>query len=598
MRQIVISALLAFSLSASAQQQSDARKAATPPESGGLQLVQNGKSDYVIVCDSAPMSSYATLRGAQAVQQYIQEMSGAELPIVQPVGPMPEHAIIVGDNADAGQLGVHLDQKQLGDDGFVIKTVGNRLVLAGPGERGSMYASFAFLDDLGVQWFTAKVTEVPRRATIDVAAMDDTEVPSFEYREPYFTEALQPDWAAHNRLNGNFPPLNEAFGGRIKYYKSWVHTFDELVPPSLFATHPEYFPLVNGKRVNGYVQRCLSNPAVLKLAVAKVEKWIAEDPEAKIFSVSQNDTGNWCTCPDCQAIQAKYGGVTGEYIWFVNQVAKQIAKKHPDVIIDTLAYEFTEPPPKNIKPLANVRVRICPIACENAHPYDQSTFPADVAFVQRLKDWHAITDNMYIWHYSTSFANYLMPYPDFASFPATLKFYKDNGVKGVFLEGDYADGGGGSDAELRSYVLARLLWNVNDNAEARIDEWMHGVYGPAAGPMRQWHDLIQNQYKPANHYLPCYEVPRPEIYTPAVMDKGRELFAQAEQMELTPLQHEYVDKAKLDWRYVDLYLHPDTGAKLDKFIADCKAFGIQQLNEGRPIDRWVVDFKKAHPAKP
>ncbi|HEY1683956.1 MAG TPA: DUF4838 domain-containing protein [Tepidisphaeraceae bacterium] len=568
--------------------------------SSGLMLVNGGQSDYVIVVNSSPMASYADLRGARTLQTYIAQMSGATLPILQPNDAVPAHAIIVGMNSNSEKLGVHPDMKQLGDDGFVMKSVGSDLVVAGPGKRGSMYACFDLLDKLGVRWFTSKVTSVPHLATISLPAMDETQIPSFEYREPYFTEALEPDWAAHNRLNSDHAPLNEAFGGRLKYYGGptyFVHTLDELVPHEAMIGHPEYLPMVNGKRVDGYVQRCLSNPDVLKMTIAKVEQWIADDPDAKIFSVSQNDTDHWCTCPDCMAIQQKYGGVTGEYIWFVNQVAAAIAKDHPDVIIDTLAYQFTEPPPKNIHPLPNVRVRLCPIACENAHPYDQSNYGANVALMQRLHEWHTLTDNLYVWHYSISFGHYLMPYPDFASFPATLKIYKNNGVKGVFLEGDYADGGGGSDAELRSYVLSRLLWNVDDNAEARIDEWMQGVYGPAAKPMRAWHDLIQKQYAPANQYLPCYEGPRPEIYTPAVMEQGKQFFAQAEQLAQTPIQREYIEKNRLGWRYVDLILHPDTGEKLDQFIADCKSFGITQLNEGRPIDQWVVDYQKAHPAK-
>ncbi|HWB53765.1 MAG TPA: DUF4838 domain-containing protein, partial [Tepidisphaeraceae bacterium] len=485
-----------------------------------LTIVQDGKSDYSIVCNNAVPDDDANLRGARELQADIAQMTGATLPILSSASPLPKHAIIVGVNRATQEIGIHFDDKKLGDEGFIMKTLGDHIVLAGPGPRGSMYACFTFLDRLGVRWFTSKVTYIPDdHGTLTVPDLDETQIPSFEYRESYFTEAFEPDWAAHNLLNSNAAPLNEGYGGRVKYYKYFVHTLNELVPPDLFATHPEYFPLINGKRVDGYVQRCLSNPAVLKMAIAKVEQWIKDDPDATMFSVSQNDTGNWCTCPDCEAIQKKYGGVTGEYIWFVNQVANAIAKKHPHVLIDTLAYEFTEAPPTNIKPAPNVRVRLCPIACEDAHPYDQSTYPANIALMKRLKGWSAITDNLYIWHYSTDFGNYLMPFPDFDQFPGTLRVYKDNGVKGVFLEGDYAPGGGGSDAELRSYVLARLLWNVNDNARARVVEWMNGVYGPAAKPMLAWHDLIQDQYKAPNRYLMIYEPPTPDIFTPAVMDK-------------------------------------------------------------------------------
>jgi len=41
---------------------------------------------------------------------------------------------------------------------------------------------------------------------------------------------------------------------------------------------------------------------VLKLSIAKVRGWIREHPEASIISVSQNDTGNWCQCEQCKAL--------------------------------------------------------------------------------------------------------------------------------------------------------------------------------------------------------------------------------------------------------------------------------------------------------
>ena len=53
-----------------------------------------------------------------------------------------------------------------------------------------------------------------------------------------------------------------------------MHSFDGLVPPELYAEHPEYFPLIDGKRKGGYVQRCLTNPDVLKMSIERVRQWI------------------------------------------------------------------------------------------------------------------------------------------------------------------------------------------------------------------------------------------------------------------------------------------------------------------------------------
>jgi len=367
-----------------------------------------------------------------------------------------------------------------------------------------------------------------------------------------------------------------------------VHSFDHLVPPALFDKHPEYFPEIGGKRINGYVQRCLSNPQVLKLMVEGVKKDFKDNPKATFTTVSQNDVDKWCQCAKCEKLAKQYGGQSGLYVWFVNQVAAQIEKESPDKLIDTLAYQFTEAPPSNIKPRHNVRIRLCSIYCCIAHPFETCTLDKNQAFVARLKGWSQLTDVLYIWHYNTNFAHYLMPMADFKQFPESARMYKRNGVRGIFFQGDYAPGGGGSDAEMRSYVMSKVLWDVNTDADKHVTEWLEGVYGPAAKPMRQWFDLLHATFAPPDAHLWIYDPPKKERFTPELMKKANELHDQAEKLAQTDLQKEYLKKARLWIRYVDLAQHPDKGEKLKQFVADCKSFGIQSISEGQSLDAWAA----------
>jgi len=333
------------------------------------------------------------------------------------------------------------------------------------------------------------------------------------------------------------------------------------------------------------VQRCLSNPDVLKLAISNVKQWITEHPEAMIYSVSQNDNGVICQCDQCKAIENRYGGThSGLYLWFVNQVAEAIEAEHPDKLIDTLAYQFTEAPPSGIVPRKNVRIRLCPIAVCEAHPYEHCSDPATVAFVKNLQGWAKITDTLYIWHYNTDFAHYLLPFPDFAQFPDSIRLYKRSGVRGIFFEGDASVGG--SDAELRSYVMAHLLWNSHLDANALIDDWMQGVYGPAAKPMRQWFDLLQQQVQPADKHLHIYQNTDAYFLTPQVIATGDRLFDEAQKLaEGNETAAHYVAKERLSLRYVKLMRSPDA-AQLAGFLEDLKKFGIARLSEGQPMAAW------------
>lgn len=554
-----------------------------------ITLIKDGKSDYVIALPEEP--SPAEERCAKEVQRSLKEMSGVELPIVRDDSAASKACIVIGFLPYEANDKPNTVLEGLGEEGYLLRTFGRDVTLFG-GRRGVLYAGYALLDALGVRWYTPKVTRTPVRSTVTLGPIDEVGMPAFEYREPFFTEAFDRDWAARNRVNGASMQLDESTGGKVTYHP-FVHTFEEIVPGTLYAEHPEYFSLLDGKRFAGYGQRCLSNPDVIKLAIEKVREWIRTHPEAQIYSVSQNDCGNWCQCDACRAITEKHGAHSGLYLWFVNQVAEAIEKDHPDKLIDTLAYQFTEAPPKDIVPRKNVRVRLCPIACCEAHPYESCSAAPNKAFLEHLKGWGAITDTLYIWHYNTDFAHYLMPFPDFDEFPAEARLYKKCGVRGIFFEGAYAPGGGGSDAELRSWVMARLLWNPDEDSDALVTEWMKGVYGAAWEPMRKWFDLLHERARDPNHHFYIYDPPTHPIFSEEVLAAGDALFDEAEKLATgDAIAVEYVWKARISLRYVELARAPKEGPELDGFFADLRKLGVTQPREGQPLDAWEADFRK------
>jgi hypothetical protein len=572
-----------------------------------LTLVRGGRSSYRIVLSAA--ASPSERHAAAELHRFVMEMSGAELPLCREGDAEADApAILVGRSPQAEQrLGPGIDWDALGAEGFILRTIppataGRRsapaLIIAGGRLRGTMYGVYELLDRLGCRWFTPKVSRIPRRRTIAIPPLDVRGKPDFEYREPFFTEAFDADWAARNRVNSANAALDEVRGGKVTYHH-FVHTFDDLVPRELFAEHPEYFPLIKAKRTNGYVQRCLTNPEVLKLAIERVRAWMRERPDAMIYSVSQNDTGNWCECDHCRAVTEEEGAHSGLYLRFVNAVAETIEREHPDKLIDTLAYQFTEAPPRRVRPRRNVRVRLCPIACCEAHPYEECSAPANVAYVQNLKAWAKITNTLYIWHYNTNFAHYLLPFPDFRELAADTAMYRRLGVRGIFFQGAYAPGGGGSDAALRSYVLARLAWNVNDDWDARVTEWMRGVYGRAWRPMRAYFDLLHAEARNPERHFTIYSPPDVGYLTPAVLARADRLFDQAERLAKgDATAAEYVAKARLSVRYAHLMLRGqaakagDAAARtglaeeLRRFMADVRRFGITQLREGQELSAW------------
>jgi len=256
-------------------------------------LAKDGKSLYRIVVPqkAIPSERYA----AEELQRYLERISGAKLPIVTDSEPMGSHEILLGDNAHLRKLGIQFDFAKLGADGFVLRTFQNHLIIAGGRPRGTLYGVYALLEEkLGVRWFTPEVEFVPKMERVELPVLNETQVPALEYREVFWTEMMRdPDFAARHRLNGHHYRLTEKHGGRAVVFYPFVHSFDLLIPREICEQRLEFWPMIGGRRVSGYVQRCLSNPDLVKLAIERVKQWIKEHPEATIIDVSQNDT--WVT---------------------------------------------------------------------------------------------------------------------------------------------------------------------------------------------------------------------------------------------------------------------------------------------------------------
>jgi len=563
--------------------------AMTEEHTQGAVLASNGASRYAILI---PANAERPVRyAARELQRYLEQISGAKLPIVEGRAPAGKPVIVVGNHSRVRSLGVGRLLRSLGPEGFIIRTVGDDLFLCGGGPRGTIYSVYTFLEEvLGCRWYAPRVDYVPKIDEVRIGALDIRQKPAFEYREPFITEAFDRDWAVKLKMNGNSQRLDEETGGHV-VYGPFVHTFYSLIPPKeFFDTHPEYFSLIDGKRKFEGAQLCLTNKDVLRICTERVLKWMEEMPQATIFSVSQNDWYGACQCDQCQAVVKEEGGAeSGLMLRFVNAIAEVTSKKYPDKLIDTLAYQYTEKPPLKVRPHPNVRVRMCPIGACEAHPYEKCEQNASI--VQNLKAWSKITDQLYIWHYNTNFAHYLLPFPDFEELAADIDMYHRHGVKGMFMQGAYSRGGGGEFAEMRAYMLAKLLWNPKADAKAILDDFMRGYYGKAAPAIKRYFDRLHRKVREENIHFHIFDPPTVGYLTPDVIAASDADFDQAERLAADdPVVLDRVQKARLSLDYVHLTRddpathRQELRALLARFEERLRKYGYSNLSEWRPLE--------------
>jgi hypothetical protein len=219
--------------------------------------------------------------------------------------------------------------------------------------------------------------------------------------------------------------------------------------------------------------------------------------------------------------------------------------------------------------------------------------------MKNLKAWSGITNQLYIWHYNTNFSHYLLPFPDFDELAADIPMYRRHGVAGLFLEGAYAPGGGAENAELRSYVMAKLLWDTNANVEKLIDEFHASYYGKSARFMRQYFDLLHREVRmpPSGlgQHIWIYGVPD---YREDLLRQARDLFRRAEAVAESNTVRVRIQKARLSLDYVGLlqsmkfavkegqYTPADLNAlktQFEQFLVRVGRFGITELHEGSKL---------------
>ncbi len=513
-------------------------------DENNLRITGDGSTEYKIIV-SSNASDY-NLKAAQELQKYIERISGVLIPVEDDNTIERNYEIIVGKSRRIEDTGFNIDFDELGDDGFVIKTVGKKLIIAGGKEKGSLYGVYTFLEDyLGCRKYSERVTVIPENENITIGKIDDKQIPCFTFREMHFYgprhSELYRDWHKLDMKEGK----NE--------WGMFVHTFDDLVPPEkYFKTHPEYFSYLNIQRIPDG-QLCLSNPDVYSIVVEGLKERMKEKPEALYWSVSQNDTYKACECDECKKLYEKYGGYSGAYVWFVNKVARQF----PDKIISTLAYQFTRQAPTGIKPDSNVNIMFCSIECNRSKPL--ATDPSSASFRRDAENWCKLTENIFMWDYIVQFRSLINPFPNLRVLQPNLQYFRDLNMKMMFQQGS---GGIKSEFyELRQYLDAKLLWNPDADVNAIIDDFVNGYYGPAGKYIRQYIDKMHDALEKSGKNLNIYGYPYDGIdsyLTPGLIKEYTRLFDNAEAaVKDYPDYLERVKTARLPLQFAifDISLH-------------------------------------------
>ena len=429
------------------------------------------------------------------------------------------------------------------DESFALAVVrdetGRRAFLAGKTPVAVRYAAVAFLEDYcGVRFFHAGSGGTVAPAKPVCSAPDgllDVREPCIGYRRMLFRrEGLESDISMDDYRTWM---VRRAYQLEPQE-ASTVAAFEKAVPLSLFADHPEYFPLIDGRRsldaARCKKRRCFTNPDVLRLVTDYIVGHCRHDNAFLLAQAAEN--GGWCECDACR----KWGlGDDGK--WrpqnlvhrFGVELSRRALRQMPEARICAQAYSDWRFPPTSSDIVYDPRVAVhyCPISRCYAHPL---TAPCNDRFRHDYEAWrrHAPLLGTFGWS-SVSGMRYS---PTVRVFAADLRWLLAQGFD-AWLDGNSMPverlSTGLGNWRLH-YVASRMVWDPKLDVEALLDETDRLYYGAAYAPMHAYQNLRQKVWDAteghARTQVPrrcysCLDVPGAEDELLSLLDQGEKLAA-------------------------------------------------------------------------
>ena len=432
---------------------------------------------------TGPSPTKLETQAATELAAYLERMYGVKLPVEARKDMVKDVSGVVLVGKDAVLAAGAISAEELEEvrwDGYVIRVADGRVALAGPRGRATLFGVAGLLERLGARFYGVAET-VPDLEGKPIPEFVLADKPAFEFRRLHGGWKLKT--GRDDLANCRSVADPEVFGDTGL---SFDHTAGYLVPPPLYyEKHPEYYALVDGKRIfrtakgdrrDSFKQAvlCLSNPNVTRIAAERMIAWMDREPEKRFFPCTYGDTGTHCQCEDCKKLDEVPGEYTDRKLHWVNGVARRVARKHPDKVLLTWAYSNMTAAPHRVKPEPNVVVCFAPWwgAQTNCrmHPYFLGW--RSIVGARQLEQWYKWCPDNLGWY------DYAGWWPGHRAFPFRLKFSAKRGYRAFFQLSRTKRFTG-----MAIYVKARLAWDPTRDPVKLEKEFCSAYYGPQAGPL-------------------------------------------------------------------------------------------------------------------
>lgn len=452
----------------------------------------------------------------------------------------------------------YLPGKELKDDGYAVIVENGKVYLIGNVERATIYAANDFLEkQAGFQRRVRPMDDGTPGKKLELKNAAWFSNPAFRYRglAGFNYRTFHPDFLDWETVNNyNFRPFNMKenhifmneltrrgydimHSGHAFYY--WINNYD-------YPKHPEFFPLINGKRkkfekpkYSTKVMINVGNKELQDTVVQRMFAYMEKYPNTSMISIGMNDGGGWGDSPEERAMddpeEYKRGVYSTRYFRFCNIIAEKFCKRYPKVQIFVYAYLTAVQPPNLEKLHPNLFISLCTYRRDYKHRINDPASSVNAYWNDLILRWKKFGNPVYIRDYLLFGGSPAFDVPMLKILQQDLQYYRSIGINAYHTEcivdgprpgaseellKGYKDGKKGGRSRLywhgmkmNYYLLGKLLWNPDADLDKLKTEYFQKYYGPAARQMENIHNLIAKRWDadPAPYIWNKYDTNFPQM---------------------------------------------------------------------------------------
>jgi len=474
-----------------------------------------GKQELEIVL--APDAPKATRYAAEELQKFLGQRLNTRIPLVSKPS-LKRFPLFVGFSEYSKKAGL---PSTLCRDGFIIRTVGKQLFIAGVDdpkvdfrradkysgiwetlhEHGSIFGVYDFLERFaGVRFYMPNEIGiyVPKAVPLTLPEIDIFDRPDWEARNVSLYTGVWEDEKSPKKdhFSSSTTIQKNRFSRMIRLQSKFVPNCHGLSGMSLVdryaKSNPEFFALrSDGRRycdksMQHTGQLCY-NSGVWQVILEDMMNILKNEPSEKrnvkwwgptqhkpghIMGLMPQDGYTPCRCEKCKAV-CKNEQTINEFMWRKTVEAALIAKKVPDTWVTQMAYHLLRPvPPESIKLPDNLLVMVAVTG-----PFSRGE--ARKQEIELVKAWNKRLNGSKVWLW-----NYIDKSPTLPGIPSLLhrhisQYYQQfkGDIYGAYMESsvDYM-----LFNTLNYYIFGKICWDNNADADALLKEFHTLMFGAAA----------------------------------------------------------------------------------------------------------------------